>query len=269
MHQAQKTGAAWDRSLSDYAYTRELNAAGWAWEFLRRNEGYQRDVRLNRVGHPTAIQHVSGATLFSLKRRCYFAEKWGLSFFADPSKSALQVMSFWLPALITDVAFCEARLANDNDIERLSLASFAGRRAVLDNGKHEIVSIQQGIVSAYLVVTEGSFVKGNDCALKFYHQGLKSAARHFETLKILAQLTDEIAPSAPFIASSDSKYRDYLVGLDGRVAGHSYRDIAEVLYGSERIGEYWTDDTRGLKSKVRRAVECGFALMNGGYRDLL
>ena len=71
------------------------------------------------------------------------------------------------------------------------------------------------------------------------------------------------------MGSADSKYRDYLLALDGRLAGRSYRDIAEVLYGSDTIGTTWADDTRGLKSKVRRAVDCGLALMNGGYRELL
>ena len=269
MPQDQRLGTARDRRLCDYAYTRKLSALGWAWEFLRRNVDYQGDVGLNRAERPSVIQHESGATLYKLLRRSIAAEKWGLSFFADPNKSALQVVPFWLQELISDIAFCEAKVVNDNDIESLSLGSFAGRRAVLDNGKHEIVSIQQGVVSAYLVVTEGSLVKGKDCILKFYHQGFKSAASHFETLKILLQLTREIAPYEPSNTLSDSKYRDYLVALDGRLAGRSYRDIAEVLYGSERVGEYWTDDTRGLKSKVRRAVESGLALMNGGYRDLL
>ena len=70
-------------------------------------------------------------------------------------------------------------------------------------------------------------------------------------------------------AGADSKYLDYLIALDGHLAGRSYRDIAEVLYGKERVGSHWTDDTRWMKSKVRRAVERGIALMNGGYRELL
>jgi len=268
MHQAQKTGAAWDRCLSDYAYTRQLSPTGWAWEFLRRNADYQRDVRLNKAGHPTAIHHTSGATLFRLRRRFISAEQWGLSFFSNPDKTALEVTPFWLPELLTSIAFCEARTANDNREEQLSLASFAGQRAVLRTGDREIVAIGQGRRSANLVVTEGSFMLG-DRLLKFHHNGLKSASRHAEMLRVLTQLLDTSEHLAQLSTPSDSKYRDYLVALDGRLAGKSYRDIAEVLYGSERVGAYWTDDTRGLKSKVRRAVECGLALMNGGYRDLL
>jgi len=268
MPQDQKLGTVWDRRLCDYAYTRELSAAGWAWEFLRRNTDYQRDVRLNRAGHPTAIQFISGATLFRLRRRFPSAEDWGLSFFSNPKKTALEVTPFWLPELLTSIAFCEARTANDNDEEQLSLACFAGRRAVLVHGSRQIISIACGHRVANLVVTDGSLLVGNR-ALKFHHQGLKSAAKHFEALKLLSQFAAETAVSTSPAVSSDSKYRDYLVALDGRLAGHSYRDIAEVLYSSERVGAYWTDDTRGLKSKVRRAVECGLALMNGGYRDLL
>ena len=268
MHQAQKTGAAWDRRLCDYAYTRELSTAGWAWEFLRRNADYKRDVRLNKAGHPTAIQHISGATLFRLRRRFPAAENWGLSFFSSPDKTALEVTAFWLPECLTSIAFCEAMTANDNEEEQLSLVSFAGQRAVLATPNREVVSIERGCRSANLVVTDGSFLVGKR-AFKFHHNGLKSAARHFETLKLLTQFATEIGNSTSPMASSDCKYRDYLVALDGRLAGKSYRDIAEVLYGSDRIGAYWADDTRGLKSKVRRAVECGLALMNGGYRDLL
>jgi Uncharacterized conserved protein (DUF2285)/Family of unknown function (DUF6499) len=268
MPQVRKSGTAWERRLDDYAYTKGLDGPGWAWEFLRRNEKFLRDFRLNRAGHPTATLHVSGATVFRLRRKFVAAEKWGLSFFSNPNKTVLEVTPFWLPELLTSIAFCEAKADNDNDEEQLSLASLAGRRAVLVAKNSETVSIAHGCGNANLVVTEGSFLVGRR-SLKFHHSGLESAAGHFETLKLLIQFVTETAVSNSSIALSDSKYRDYLVALDGRIAGRSYRDIAEVLYGSDRVGEYWTDDTRGLKSKVRRAVECGLALMNGGYRDLL
>ena len=45
MPHARKTGTAWDRKREDYAYTRELEGTGWAWEFLRRNASYRDDFR--------------------------------------------------------------------------------------------------------------------------------------------------------------------------------------------------------------------------------
>lgn len=70
-------------------------------------------------------------------------------------------------------------------------------------------------------------------------------------------------------AISESKYLTYLIALDGHLEGRTYREIAEVLLGKDRVGTHWTDETRWMKSRVRRAVERGIALMNGGYRDLL
>ena len=96
MPHALRSGTAWDGQIEDYAYTRALDGTGWAWEFLRRNEDYCRDYRMNRAGHPVAIRHVSGATLYRPQRRFLAAEVWGLSLFADPEKSALDQDIFWL-----------------------------------------------------------------------------------------------------------------------------------------------------------------------------
>ncbi len=268
MHQVRSTGTAWERCLSDYAYTRELAITGWAWEFLRRNKDYQRDARLNRAGHPVSITHASGAMLFRLRRRFLAAERWGLSCFIDPFKTALQVSPFWLPSLVTHLAHCEASSINDDEEEPISLAAFAGQRAVLVTRNHEQVSFRHGLRNANLVVTKGTFLRENR-AVTFYHKGLNSVSRHAETLRVLAQMMTVQSASQPLVASTDCKYRDYLVALDGRLEGRSYRDIAEVLYGRDRIGDSWTLDTQGLKSKVRRAVECGLDLTNGGYRALL
>jgi hypothetical protein len=88
MPQVQKTETAWECSVDDYAYTRGLDHTGWAWEFLRRNEDYQRDFRINRAGHPLPTKHISGAVVLRLRRRFLDAQKWGLHCFADPYKSA-------------------------------------------------------------------------------------------------------------------------------------------------------------------------------------
>ena len=56
--------------------------------------------------------------------------------------------------------------------------------------------------------------------------------------------------------------------LDGRVDGSNYRAIAEVLFGKKRIPERaWK--THDLRNRTIRLVQAGFALMRGGYRDLL
>ena len=56
--------------------------------------------------------------------------------------------------------------------------------------------------------------------------------------------------------------------LDAWLAGHSYREIAEGLFGKERVrGRSWKD--HDLRSLTIRLVKNGIALMRGGYRALL
>lgn len=52
------------------------------------------------------------------------------------------------------------------------------------------------------------------------------------------------------------------------MAGASYRDIAESLFGSQRVGEEpWK--TSPLRDSTIRLVRGGVALMRGGYRKFL
>jgi hypothetical protein len=56
--------------------------------------------------------------------------------------------------------------------------------------------------------------------------------------------------------------------LDGRTEGNSYRVIAEVLFGKDRIPDRaWK--THDLRNRTIRLVQSGLALMHGGYRALL
>jgi len=59
-----------------------------------------------------------------------------------------------------------------------------------------------------------------------------------------------------------------LRALDGRLQDASYRDIAEALFGAERIPRRgWK--THDLRDRVIRLVRDGFEMMRGGYRHLL
>jgi hypothetical protein len=57
-----------------------------------------------------------------------------------------------------------------------------------------------------------------------------------------------------------------LQALDATLAGASLRDVAEGLFGADAAADWYSDG--GLRSKVRRLVRRGDALMRGGYRRL-
>jgi hypothetical protein len=60
-----------------------------------------------------------------------------------------------------------------------------------------------------------------------------------------------------------------LRALDGRLAGANAREIASCLFGSDQLpaGRDWR--VHDLRSRTRRLVDSGLALMRGGYRALL
>lgn len=64
------------------------------------------------------------------------------------------------------------------------------------------------------------------------------------------------------------RQRHMLQATDGHLNGASYRQIADVLYGIERIrAEHWK--TSALRDSVIGLVEGGLAMIAGGYRQLL
>ena len=59
-----------------------------------------------------------------------------------------------------------------------------------------------------------------------------------------------------------------LRALDARTDGATYREIAKVLLPAHRITEPdWR--THDVRNRIIRLVKTGFALMQGGYRNLL
>jgi hypothetical protein len=268
MPQVRKTGTAWECSLDDYAFACGFDHAAWAWEFLRRDADYKRDYRASRAGHPLPIIHNSGAVVVRLRRRVLDAEKWGLHCFANPQKSAHAAHVFWLANCAKNAINCTLRVINDNEVGALSLASFAGQKRVLVTPNDEVVVIADQHISASMVVKNATFLIG-ESAVTFEILDLEDSARTMDGIRALRCLRTNANAALAVQPRFSSKYLNYLIALDGHLAGRSYRDIAEVLYGADRIGAYWTDDSRGYKSKVRRAVERGITLMSGGYRELL
>ncbi|WEX85778.1 DUF2285 domain-containing protein [Sinorhizobium garamanticum] len=64
------------------------------------------------------------------------------------------------------------------------------------------------------------------------------------------------------------RLRNMLQAVDGRANGASYREIAEVLFGKDRVAtEAWK--TSALRDATMDLVKDGLAMIAGGYRALL
>lgn len=268
MAHALRTGTAWDKEKKDYAYTRGLDKPRWAWEFLRRNPVFQLSAEQANTAHPLTCKHLDGAHVYKTDQSHQDAKMWGLSAFPNLLTPAVDGDIFWHPRALS--AHLRLRLTpySGNTDEAFALGDFKCRKAILSQADEEQLVLQRGTESVRLTVYGQSLLESHAHAV-FEIEGFAKAQASMVAFLGLSKLC-RVAEEKPQVHGwHDAKWHDYLIALDGHLAGRSYRDIAEVLYGSDRIGPYWTDDSRGYKSKVRRAVERGLALMNGGYRNLL
>ncbi len=60
-----------------------------------------------------------------------------------------------------------------------------------------------------------------------------------------------------------------LQALDGALDGATHREIADALFGKERVDRDWNDPGNHLRDQIRRAIRRGRYLMAKGYRDFL
>lgn len=268
MPHARRTGTAWDRRRQDYAHTRDLEGTGWAWEFLRRNTTYRKAFRAAAITHSMQTKTQPSLHCYVVKEMDKRAIDWGLLCLADPAKSATETDLFWLPQLVTHHLSIHIDQRHWGGRGGLNFTGFTCRIAVLRLASIDYVVLQQGNNRVQLTIHGAAvFAQGN--AFKLEIDGLEGVTRAIPALQALQRMLRQVRILPPDSTWQPSKWQDYLIALDGHLEGRTYRDIAEVLYGRDRVGMHWADNTRWMKSKVRRAVERGVELMNGGYRELL
>ncbi|MCM0752666.1 hypothetical protein DEA98_20685 [Brucella pseudogrignonensis] len=77
-----------------------------------------------------------------------------------------------------------------------------------------------------------------------------------------------VPPDTRITAQQRRRLKNMLRAVDGRINDADYREIAEVIFGVERVAaEPWK--TSALRDVVLDLVKDGFAMIDGGYRKLL
>jgi hypothetical protein len=200
----------------------------------------------------------------------------GVSFcFEDAAAAAPEASMFWhggANPYVVPVKF--AALGTDRSRNELfDINAFNCEKTVLrfPNGIEHILFRTPS--ESIQLLARGSSILDNDVCATFEINGLAQAKFVSAALRNLARLktsipSDSKATSVPWNDAS-LRLRDYLIALDGSLHGATYRQIALVIHGPDRVKDEWTGESRYLKERMRRAVEAGREYMNGGYRKLL
>ena len=251
-----------------YDYFLELNDSEMAWEFLRRNPGYQQDVRPHQEAllRPRAI--VSGQTVWSGDQGTLTSHRWGLSRFVDPASRAPEAPIDWIEDLGAAKIDAVARDPRQGERSDMTLAELQCIRHIVvsaDGGETLLINTSDKALSLRLHGT--TTLRGPVC-LTFQIAGMTALPGAGRALQCLPDLLKG-HPRKPNRSRRRLLLREALIALDGRAAGATYQDVAVVIAGAETARAAWKNADPLLKDRMRRALKAGMALRNGRYRLLI
>ena len=197
------------------------------------------------------------------------SEKNGGSLFAaDPEQAFDRQSIFWAPeALSTVLSLRESVRASDDGQYQLDWTTLAGgelRHA--PDGWHGVVALAGVTHRLYLPAIPAKRAPLSIELPLDANSGIRLQAAH----RFWCAIEGRRLGASPLALTFERRRRFVLMmrALDAWLAGHSYREIAEGLFGAERVrGRSWKD--HDLRSLTIRLVKNGIALMRGGYRALL
>ena len=242
--------AEW-RSTTAHHHTSHLDPADLAWEFLRRNPDYQAFYGA-QSGNPD--RKIDAA-----------ARRWGLRFLADPSYAAHEAGVLWHPDELAWVIILAPRKGQHRgesfvvDDWLMSLPcrhSDDGTHVLLRDGHtryqiHLTTRPRHGVVRVALMPLDITTPSRSHATHKFWDYAARGHRRpRFTGISRLERL------------------KMALRALDLRLAGATYRAIAEALFGTlPADAPPWK--TAAIRDTVIRLVRTGLRMMRGGYRRLL
>jgi hypothetical protein len=192
----------------------------------------------------------------------------GSLFAADPQAAFDKQSIFWAPEALSTVLSLRATTAAAHfgpyKFEVTGVAGGEFRRA--SDGWHAIVPLGGARHRLWLpeLPAEGSRLAVELALDSNFDIRLRTAHRFRSALE-----NRPLGPPALWMtAQQRQRMIDSARAVDGWLEGHSYREIADVLFRTRRSSRrsWKTDD---LRSRTIRLVQNGLALMRGGYRALL
>ena len=189
----------------------------------------------------------------------------GFPFAIDPQLTAVQAQVFWRPDVLpTVIPFVPTSIEGARPLAVSELGGVVVERVGAD-GRHVIVRLDSGDLRLLLAGPADhplAVVLPLDDDLPI---------RATAALRLWARMAERRNQQEQPLALTRQR-RDRLVllvrALDGHLAEASYREIAEVLFGTRRI-ERETWKTSSLRDRSIRLVRGGVDLMRAGYRRLL
>ena len=234
------------RSKEKYDYIDSLPPEGLAWEFLRRNENYQREFNSHKQ-----------------RRKVDADKKWGLRFFSDPSHSAVDQPIYWSPSADPAVLVMTATPDEFDPKESMDIPISAARKSARTL---QVVSVV-GDLTFNVIYASGS-KPGDPCAALIPID--RQCLSRIETLIRLWRALQgrSVPPDTRMTLQQRRRIKLIIQAIDGHADNATYRQIAEVIYGASRVAsDAWK--TSSLRDSTIALVRDGKVMVASEYRQLL
>jgi hypothetical protein len=233
------------RDKASYAYAANLNGLGWAWEFLRRNPRFRQAYAQSESPPTNAAEPKSSA--LALRR-------WGVLRADAPDRNAAVAKVFWDPSICAHVLPIAGPTVHDVG------APGAPHHVLVCEGDRRLQLVVRHLVSLEddewltpAIMTQG-------CQRR--RQAALASLNAYAFTGHLPAHAVRLQPGTPRLAH-------VVQALDGALSEASHREIACAIYGERRVLSTWSDPGEHLRDTIRRSINRGRHLMNGGYKRFL
>lgn len=243
-HDPADVSAPW-RAAAAYLYTLDLDGPALAWEYLRRNAGYQAEWN---------------------GRRRVPALRWGLDVVEDPQLDARQTYPLWSAPADALLHVHAASMHHADTQPVFNLWGIPGRKRLVHVGTQLSFSAEHGPnrlhASLSAELEEGAaygLTVPLDAHLRTRLTGYQVQAN---------ALQGQWPPvSTKKVTRASLLHLHALQALDASQAGARHRDIAAALFGADAVRTRWTADSE-LRAQVRHLLTRAEGLVRGGYLAL-
>ncbi|WP_099186281.1 DNA -binding domain-containing protein [Sphingobium fuliginis] len=252
---------SFDRSR--YAYLDQVDVAGLAWEWMRRDAAYRRlapsSSRRGPFGCTILVPAPSGVQ-----------SRWGCLNLAAPALGADVAPLLWTRAVDRSVLKVAAIRTATRPEAAFDLSQWRDRATIVRARGCEHVLVQTAKGWLRFDVCDGTVLDG---PVRLFLDVASSDAGH-QTADSLRRLRDTLVNrdadcSARMPDQAHLRQIAALRTFDALADGASIRDVGIMLFGEARVRDEWLAAGDALKSTSRRLIALARHMGSGGYRSLL
>ena len=254
-----------------YDYLAGITREGWAWEHVRRDRRFAATAyraQDDLLVRPSCHDHI---TLYNISAPQPGAEAWGLVFFPNPDKNAIDADLFWSPHLFPRKVEVHVTNRMPGEVDEIYDETVRACRIkhLTDWEGAEHLRIR-GLNCSIQVRCHGrSLLSKDPVRMAFDIRGVTDIEEKFRILKKARAIYGDDSDRPPAFSAEAQRLRDGVIALDARMAGLSLAETAEILFGAERVREEWSNGGRWMKDRVRSHIDRATRIMQGGYRAML